>query len=258
MSQSQQLVQALKRLLKEKGMTYADVAVHLGLSEVSVKRQFSQLTFSLQTVEAICDLLGMEFGEVAAAAESAQPRLHQLSETQELELVADPVRVLVAVCVLNHWNLQQIVSTYRMSEACCVGHLLALDRIGMIRLQPENRVKLRIARGFSWRSGGPIHQFFRERAQTDFLDCDFHQPGEMLRFQHAMLSASANARFQQRLQRLVEEFADLHEDELDKASERYGTSLLIAMRPWEPAVFADLRRMPDQRAFQLSAPGKRR
>lgn len=249
MSQSQQLVQALKHLLKSKSLTYADVAAHLGLSEVSVKRQFSKLSFSLHTIEAICDLLGMEFGEVVATAEALQPRLHQLTEAQELELVADPVRVLVAVCVLNHWEIQQIVATYRLSDAECITHLLKLDRLGMIRLLPENRIKLRIARDFDWRPGGPIHQFFRTRAQTDFLNSDFQQPGEWLRFQHAMLSAAANTRFQQRLQRLIQEFADMHEDELNNTSERFGTSLLIAMRPWEPTVFSQFRRAPDVRPF---------
>lgn len=257
MSQTQRLAQTLKLLLKEKGISYAEVATHLGLSEVSVKRQFSKLSFSLHTVEAISDLLGMEFGEIVAAAESAQSRLHQLTEAQELELVADPVRVLVAVCVSNHWGMQQIVATYQLSDAECIGHLLTLDRLGMIRLLPENRIKLRIARDFSWRSGGPIYQFFRARAQSDFLNSDFHQAGEWLRFQHAMLGATANARFQQRLQRLVQEFSDLHEDELDNESERFGTSLLIAMRPWEPTAFADLRRTPDRRPFQAKNDGRR-
>ena len=249
MSQTQQLIQALKQQLKRKGLTYTDVARHLGLSEVSVKRQFSKQSFRLQTVEALCDLVGMEFGEVVAAAEALQPRLHQLTEAQELELVADPVRVLVAVCVLNHWEIEQVVATYRISDAECIRHLLKLDQLGMIRLLPENRVKLRIARDFGWRPGGPIHQFFRDRAQTDFLNSDFRQPGEWLRFQHAMLSATANARFQQRLQRLIQEFADAHQDELETASDRFGTSLLVAMRVWEPSAFSQLRRVPDVRSF---------
>jgi transcriptional regulator with XRE-family HTH domain len=41
MSQASQLIAALKRVLKARGLTYADVAAHLGLSEASVKRQFS-------------------------------------------------------------------------------------------------------------------------------------------------------------------------------------------------------------------------
>jgi transcriptional regulator with XRE-family HTH domain len=169
MSQTNQLVGTLKRQLKAQGLTYADVAAHLRLSEASVKRQFSQQSFSLRTLEAICDLLRLELAELVYEAEAAQANLSRLSEEQEAVLVAEPCRVLVAVCVLNHWTLAQIVDTYRLSEAECIGYLVQLDRMGLIRLLPENRVKLRVARDFAWLPGGPIHCFFRERAQNDFL-----------------------------------------------------------------------------------------
>jgi len=44
MSQTEHLVATLKRLLKARGVTYRQVAGHLGLSEPSVKRQFSRLS----------------------------------------------------------------------------------------------------------------------------------------------------------------------------------------------------------------------
>ncbi|MCX7219803.1 MAG: helix-turn-helix transcriptional regulator [Burkholderiales bacterium] len=253
MSQTHQLISTLKQLLKARGLTYAHVAAHLKLSEASVKRQFSQQSFSLQTLEAMCDLLQLELAELVVQAQQAQPRLSQLSAAQEAELVSDPRRVLMANCVLNHWTLEQIVATYQISKEQGIAHLLRLDHLGMIRLMPENRVSLRIARDFAWLAGGPIHQFFRERAQSDFLDSDFRHPGELLRFQHAMLSPAANLRFQQRLQRLLQEFTDLHEDGITTpANTRHGTSLLLALRPWEPEVFSDLRRTPDSRGFSLA------
>lgn len=245
MSQSTELIAALKRLLKAQGKTYADVAQHLGLSEASVKRQFSRQSFSLRTLELICDLLQIELLELAQVAAQKQAGLSQLSEAQEAELVSQPKLALVAVCVLNHWPLQRIVSTYAISEAEAITHLLALDRLGMIRLLPENRVRLRITRDFAWRPGGPIHRFFRSRVQADFLDADFEQAGELLRFQQAMLSAADNLRLQQKVQRLLQEFTELHADGVaTTGDERHGTALLIALRPWEPDVFAALRRQP--------------
>ncbi len=254
MSQTHDLIATLKRLLKGRGVTYAGVAAHLGLSEASVKRQFSQQNFSLQTVEAICDLLQMELYEVVQAAEKAQFELHRLTEAQEAELVADPGRVLTAVCVLNHWTAARIIATYRLTPAQCTAHLLQLDRLGLIHLMPENRVKLRIARDFAWLPDGPIQRFFQDRIQNDFLHARFDQPGEQLRFQHAMLTPAANLRFQQRLQKLVREFTELHEECADApADARYGTSLLLAVRPWEPAAFEALRHAPDTRPFALKA-----
>lgn len=250
MSQTAQLIATLKRLLKARGLTYAQVGAHLSLSEASVKRQFSQQSFSLQTLEAICELMQLELGELVREAEQGRSHLSTLSHEQEAELVARPRRLLVAVCVLNHWSMAQIVATYRLSEAECIQELLQLDHLGLITLLPENRVKLKVARDFAWLPDGPIRCFFRERVQTEFLGGPFEQPGSLLRFHHAMLSPAANARFQQRLQRLLQEFAELHQDCVDHTpSERYGTSLLLAMRPWEPAAFEALRRQPDERAF---------
>ena len=139
MSQTHLLVTTLKRLLKTRGVTYAQVAVHLELSEASVKRQFSQESFSLHTLEAICELIHLELGELIQAADQAQARVSRLTEAQEAELVRDPRRVLVAICVLNHWTMAQIVATYQISEPECISYLLQLERLDMIRLMPENR-----------------------------------------------------------------------------------------------------------------------
>lgn len=246
MSQSTELIATLKRLLKAHGKTYADVARHLGLSEASVKRQFSCQSFSLRTLESICDLLQIELLELVQAAANGQPGLRHLSEAQEAELVSEPKLALVAVCVLNHWPLQRIVATYAIEQAECIGHLLRLDRLGMIQLLPENRVRLRIARDFAWLPGGPIHRFFRGRVQADFLNADFEQPGELLRFQQAMLSPADNRRLQQKIQRLLQEFAELHAEGVATPGDvRDGTALLLALRPWEPDIFAALRRGPD-------------
>jgi transcriptional regulator with XRE-family HTH domain len=253
MSQTQNLIATLKRLLKAEGITYARVAAHLALSEATVKRQFSLQSFSLQTLEAICDLLRIELAELAQAAARNQPELHKLSPAQEKELVADPGRLLTAVCVLNHWSAARIVETYKISQAQCVAYLVQLDRLGLIHLMPENRVKLRIARDFAWLPDGPIQHFFQDRIQSDFLNGSFDRPGQQLRFHHAMLTAEASARLQQRMQRLLREFAELHEDSKNAPdAQRYGTSLLMAVKPWEPQVFEALRRHPDARPFAVA------
>ncbi len=250
MSQTENLVTALKRLLKARGVTYLAVAQHLGLSEASVKRQFSRRSFRLDTLEAVCDLLTIDLAELVRAAQEAQPAVRQLLAAQEADLVADPRRLLVAVCVLNHMSPEQISANYRLGKAEVVAQLLRLDRLQLITLLPGNRVRLKIARDFAWLADGPIQRFFRERVQTDFLDANFQAAGELLRFQYAMLTPAANLRFQQRLLRLAQEFTELHKDCVDApVQERYGTSLLIAMRPWELAAFDSLRRAPDRRPF---------
>ena len=52
------IVDALKRMLKGRGITYANVAAGLGLSEASVKRMFSRRDFTLQRLEDVCRVAG--------------------------------------------------------------------------------------------------------------------------------------------------------------------------------------------------------
>src|SRR5690348_8644776 len=52
------IVRELKRMLKARGITYAQLGKLIGLSEASVKRVFSRSTLTLQRVEAICKAAG--------------------------------------------------------------------------------------------------------------------------------------------------------------------------------------------------------
>jgi transcriptional regulator with XRE-family HTH domain len=58
----------LKRILKGRGITYAAVATGLGLSQASVKRMFSRREFTLQRLEDVCRIAGVDFAELAHEA----------------------------------------------------------------------------------------------------------------------------------------------------------------------------------------------
>jgi len=58
-----------------------------------------------------------------------------------------------------------------------------------------------------------------------------------------MLSRTSTADLIARLRKVAGDFADLHND--DRAlplADRHGTSLLLAIRPWEPRAFRSLRK----------------
>src|SRR5438067_8076083 len=66
-----ELTAALKRCLRSRGMTYAELGKQLRLSEASVKRVFSARSFTLKRMEAICGVLGLDFYELAPLPRSA-------------------------------------------------------------------------------------------------------------------------------------------------------------------------------------------
>ena len=244
MNEINQLLVTLKRRLKIQGMTYRELASALGVSEASVKRLFASGRFSLERLVEISNLLGFTLSELAHEAAVQERRLHTLSEAQEKELVSDEKLLLAAVCVLNQWEIADIVCVYRLSEAECIQSFVRLDRLRLITLLPGNRVRLNVARDFDWLPNGPIRQFFLHRGRDDFLRSDFSRSDETLAFSHAMLSDAAIEKMLVEIRRLRQKFAELHEESLAAPlARRRGTGMLVAMREWEIQSFTALRRL---------------
>jgi DNA-binding Xre family transcriptional regulator len=173
MAQTRELIKTLKTALKAHGKTYADVAIELGLTEASVKRLFSQQSFSLKRMDQVCQMLEMEITDLVQLMNEQQQHLQQLTIEQEKEITADVTLTLVAVCVLNRWTMNDILSYYRISETECVRHLAKLDRLKVIELLPKNRIRLLVAPNFSWRENGPIQLFFQKKISQEFFNTRF-------------------------------------------------------------------------------------
>jgi len=237
------LVEALKRTLKAKGLTYADVAGGIGLSEASVKRMFARGDFTLQRLEEICRFARVDLRELAASAGEDARGVTELSEEQEQEIVSDPKLLLVAWYAVNNWTFEQIVGTYALTDAECIGCLAKLDRIRIVELLPGNRIRPLLSRTFSWRAGGPIERYFRSRVESEYLGSDFDREGELFLFLSGMLSDASIAELIGELRRVARDFAQRHRGDLGlPLPQRFGTSLLIALRPWELRAFTQMRR----------------
>jgi DNA-binding Xre family transcriptional regulator len=221
MSTTADLVTALKQELKAARMTYADLA--LGLAESSVKRMLARGdALPLSRVDAICRALKLDFADLARHVADAQPLLAELTQEQEQAVVADKKLLLVAICVLSQWTLEQITTAYRLSEAECVKYL---------------------AKTFRWRPHGPVMNYFREHALLDYFSGGFDGPGEGVLLVHGSVSRALAPSFLERMQKVAQDFAQQHQADQKLAdADREGYTLLLAMRSWEFEAFARLRR----------------
>jgi transcriptional regulator with XRE-family HTH domain len=243
MTTSAGLVEVLKRELRAKGITYARVARELGLSEASVKRMFSRREFTLKRLDQVCQLTHSDFSDLARILSREETLISQLNHEQEKEIASSLKLFLVAVCVLNHVTPEQIVGMYDISQAECVQMLVKLDRIGFIRLLPNNRIRLLIALDFAWLPDGPIQRFFKQRGIGDFVNASFDRPDEYCLAVNGMLSGSSRSTIVARLKRIVREFSELHNDDVRlPPPQRLNMTMLVAIRHWELQAFTVLRR----------------
>ena len=246
MSTTHDLVTALKNELKTAGLTYAALAERLGMAESSVKRMFSTSgDMPLSRVDSICRALNLDFADLARSIADQEPLLLEMTLEQEKAVVGDRKLLLVAICCLSHWTLEQIIGTYQVGEAEAVKHLTRLDRLGVIDLRPGNRYHLKIAKGFRWRPHGPVMQYFRGEVLDDYFAGGFDGESEMLMVVHGQIGRGLAHSFRERLARVGQDFAQQHiADQKLAPAHRRPYTLVIGMRSWLMAAFRDMKR-PD-------------
>jgi hypothetical protein len=250
MAQTKQIVETLKQELRKQGITYRHVAGTLDLSEASVKRLFAERSFTLERLGQICELLNLEVSELMQLMEKNIELTRELTLEQETELVSDIRLLLMAHFLMNKLEFKEIIDIYDISETEGIRLLAKLDRMKIIELQPGNRVRLMVHKHFQLIPGGPIQKFYERKLQTEFLQSKFNGGGEYHNYLSGMFSRAANAEIIRKIKRLEEDVKGLR-DESDSLplDERFGCTMLMAIRPWEPGVFEELRRAPNEKKF---------
>ena len=92
-------------------------------------------------------------------------------------------------------------------------------------------------------ANGPILQYVKETGAEDYFRSHFDGAGEHVTLINALISPSSSAQIISRLKRVGRDFAEMHDDDKHlPLGERRPASLLLAIRPWEPEAFKQLRR----------------
>jgi transcriptional regulator with XRE-family HTH domain len=243
MAQTLHLINTLKKALKAHGLTYADIAKKINMSEASIKRMFSEKNFTLKRLEQLCQCMEIELSDLFTLMKEDEQNISQLSEQQEKEIINDLTLLLVTVCVLNRWTLDEITSRYKITEIEGIQYLAKLDRLKIIDLLPKNKIKLLVAPNFSWRENGPIQQFFQSKVEKDFFNTKFNKASERLIVVNGMLANNSNAVFQKKMEKLINEFNDLNDSDVGLSfDEKTGTTVVMAIRQWEYGLFQHMRR----------------
>ena len=242
MGTSATLLQSIRATLRTRGMTYRQLAIALGLSEPTVKRDLSRGDFSLSRLDAICTALEVSLVDLLQTPPTKN-QLTQLSEAQERALVRNPQLLLVTYLLVNDWKWAEITATFDFDDNTLTSALLKLDTLRIVNFRPPRRVGKLTARNFAWRKDGPVHEFFLARVAPEFLRARFDGPLDELRLIGGMLSAASRAHVKAAIEHVAQEFEDLaHRDARLPLEAKDGCTALFAFRQWEFSEFTRLRR----------------
>jgi len=242
MTARSRFVEALKRAVHARGMTYAALGGALRLSEASVKRMFSRGTFTLARIEQILGVLELDLIEIARMTRQANGGVH-LSVEQESALAKDERLLSIFWLVVNDWTFGEILDHFSVSRTELTVAFARLAKVGLIEWGPDDRTRLLVPKDFQWRDAGPAKRAYARKVMDEFLGSRFDAPLELMRFESRQMSAESAAILKERLRKLVDEFNRLAEADASLPPQRrVGVALLAACRPWQFSVVNSLRR----------------
>lgn len=243
MSQIKQVTETLKLLLKQRKLTYRDVAKQLKMSEANVKRLFASRSFSLQRLEELCQILQLSLSDLFTMVEKTEEQLTELTLEQEQELIDNPKLLLVAVCVRDAWSFDDIIEHYDIDQFEAIRLMAKLDKINLIQLLPNNNYKLLIAQDFRWIKNGPLERFMETEVMNRFMASKFDGEDSFRFYLRGRYSQGSITVIQRKLNQITKEAAQLNlEDASLPINKRKHMGILFAMRPWEPSLFEQFRK----------------
>ncbi len=234
MSQTEQILDALKKCLRAKGLTYRDVAEALDMSEASVKRIFSRKTFTLSRLEEICRFLEMSIYDLTRLTEMhAERGSSVLTIPQEEALARDSSLLTYFYLLLLGRTAERIARDYGIDRRQETRLLTLLDRLKLIDLYPNNRFRLLTSRRILWRPDGPIRRKYEREVKAQFLAHRFKGKDEWLSLESTELSEASIKVLTRKLERLSQDFDELAEIDMSLPRDRKQSfGLMLALRPW--------------------------
>jgi Mn-dependent DtxR family transcriptional regulator len=235
------IVSNVKAALRSRGITYAELARRIGLSEPSVKRVLSRGTLSLRRLEQMCGAIGTSVAEVVQLGSTSE-RVDTLTLEQEKALAGDARLFACYHLVANGRNTREIEADLKAAPRTVQQWVARLMALGLVSVSPRGRVRATAAAAVRWRQDGPVRRMYEREVRSEFLQSLFGADREALHFLSAELSPASCRVLQRKLDRLAAEFRDLAElDSTLASSEKRNIGCLLAMRPWVFSRFAKPR-----------------
>lgn len=164
-----QLKRAVRQIMKNRGMTYGDLATHLGVSYATVKRIMTTEELSLSRLLDICDWLGVSIRDVATyASEHPEEPPGEFTIEQDLFLAADPRYYLFLAELVDGLTPARIQKKYNLTAKSLDKYLRKLEQLDLLKVAAGGKVRPTSRHMPSWRKNGEMTKLHFQRIIDGF------------------------------------------------------------------------------------------
>lgn len=154
-TETRQIQSNLKALLKKRGYSYDFLARELGVSLPTVKRTLSAPDITLNRLSKICNSLGVQLHEFLEISRTADGDLYCFTAEQELFFAKNPGYLYYLLALYGSRktpaDLEKICGLNKRST---YKYLAKLSEMKLIRMLPQNRVRVMITGLIGWSEDG--------------------------------------------------------------------------------------------------------
>jgi transcriptional regulator with XRE-family HTH domain len=241
MTETKNLINTLKIVLKSKGITYNDIAEQLKISTPSVKRVFSEGTFTLDRLEKICSISGISISELVKMNQSTKNTGPQYLTLEQEEFLAQNPKCFAYYNHLKHGvTVLELTKKYNLDDKQTTYFLSTLEKNKLIERLPKDKIRLLESNETIWRENGPLREAFLKRAKKEFFDSEFNEEHSHMRFKLCGLSQSTIKKLHKKFDKIAKEVLQTSDLENDLDVDRNMVGVVLAVRPWMFSVIDEL------------------
>jgi transcriptional regulator with XRE-family HTH domain len=222
----------LKRELKRQGVGVPQLAERFGVAEPTLRRWLRGQGLTLDNLDRLCQLLGLDLRDVATRAHSGGADVFTLA--QERILAADRGLGLLFFAILNGAQRDRLEEDFKIPAARVGAHLDRLRRLALIDISPSGRIRPLVSRLVRWSPGGPLAIAFEHTVKSFFLAMDFGAAEARYESDMVRLSEAGRSRVHALFAALRE---DIHLIAAQDGAARFGpyewSAVLMLVRPLE-------------------------
>lgn len=183
----------LKRQMRSRRLRYRDLATATQVPESTLQKWFTAVDGPFSRIHLICKFLGITLSDVVGALEREPTRHFEFTEAQQQLFKQDYQHfVLFWLLVCERRTLKFVAKALSLDPAQLKGLLSRLDRVGLLELLPNDRLKLPKLRPVKWKPNGDfIQNTFRDWSMGILQEALSRQKDSDIIVQYFQLSPSS-------------------------------------------------------------------
>jgi transcriptional regulator with XRE-family HTH domain len=207
MSEKKRILESIRMRMRRNGMTYQQLARKLKVSEVTVKRYFSEERLPLEALDDVCKALGASLDEMLSDLKAMTfAQVDTFSTRQELALSRDEFLFVVFFMVARGYSFEEIDARLQPRDtARLIRALREMEELELVTYRSNQELRSLVSCNARFSPGGALWARYSEVGIEEFFRSKFDKSDEHFKLAVGYLSEEHAMTIRRKLESMEDE-----------------------------------------------------